>query len=85
MDSTNSVEMRALKSAQHRYSVTAFWTHVCFPCVRCVFTGPLRGAMLGFYAGASDFTRRLTSVKANAKFSSPDAGEVWPVSQVSVI
>jgi hypothetical protein len=31
--------------------------------------------MLGFYAGASDFTRRLTSVRANAKFSSPDAGQ----------
>ena len=41
--------------------------------------GPLRGAMLGFYAAASDFTRRLTSVRANAKFSSPEAGadEPW--------
>jgi raffinose synthase len=30
--------------------------------------------MLSFYAGASDFTRRLVSPKANAKFSSVDAG-----------
>ncbi len=37
--------------------------------------GPLRGMMLGFYSGASDFTRRLTSVRANAKFSAPDAGD----------
>ena len=36
--------------------------------------GPLRPAMLGFYAAASDFTRRLTSVRANSKFSSPSAG-----------
>ena len=36
--------------------------------------GFLRPAMLSFYATASDFTRRLTSVRANGKFSSPDAG-----------
>ncbi|GFR50303.1 hypothetical protein Agub_g12493, partial [Astrephomene gubernaculifera] len=36
--------------------------------------GILRPAMLSFYANASDFTRRLTSVRANGKFSSPDAG-----------
>lgn len=36
--------------------------------------GVLRPAMLGFYAAASDFTRRLTSVRANAKFAAPDAG-----------
>jgi hypothetical protein len=30
--------------------------------------------MLSFYAGASDFTRRLVSVKANSKFSSAEAG-----------
>jgi raffinose synthase len=35
--------------------------------------------MLAFYANASDFTRRLTSVRANGKFSHPDAGpeEEW--------
>lgn len=39
----------------------------------------LRGAMLGFYSSASDFTRRLTSVTANGKFSRVDAGpeEDW--------
>jgi raffinose synthase len=36
--------------------------------------GALRGAMLGFYASASDFTRRLTSVRANGKFARPDSG-----------
>ncbi|GLI71623.1 hypothetical protein VaNZ11_016892 [Volvox africanus] len=36
--------------------------------------GILRPAMLSFYATASDFTRRLTSVRANGKFSHPDAG-----------
>ena len=30
--------------------------------------------LLEFYAASGDFTRRLTSVKANAKFSSPFAG-----------
>eukprot|EP00775_Hariotina_reticulata_P012148 gene12148-12286_t len=41
--------------------------------------GVLRGAMLMFFASASDFTRRLTSVEANAKFSRLDAGpeEDW--------
>jgi raffinose synthase len=41
--------------------------------------GLLRGAMLTFFASASDFTRRLTSVEANAKFSRLDAGpeEDW--------
>jgi raffinose synthase len=34
----------------------------------------LKPAMLSFYATASDFTRRLTSVRANGKFSHPDAG-----------
>ena len=37
-------------------------------------SGVLRPAMMAFYANASDFTRRLTSVKANGKFSSPNAG-----------
>lgn len=36
--------------------------------------GVLRHGMLSFYAAASDFTRRLISVRANGKFSSPDAG-----------
>jgi raffinose synthase len=30
--------------------------------------------MLGFFAEVSDFTRRLTSVRANSKFCSPSAG-----------
>lgn len=34
----------------------------------------LKPAMLSFYAAASDFTRRLTSVRANGKFAGPDAG-----------
>ena len=35
--------------------------------------GPLRPVLLEFYAAASDFTRRLTDVRANAKFSRPGA------------
>lgn len=34
----------------------------------------LRPSLLAFFADASDFTRRLTSVCANAKFSHPGAG-----------
>lgn len=30
--------------------------------------------LLEFYAASGDFTRRLTSIKANSKFSSPAAG-----------
>jgi len=37
-------------------------------------TGPFREMLLEFYAASGDFTRRLTSVKANGKFSHPDAG-----------
>ena len=33
-----------------------------------------RQSMLEFYATSGDFTRRLTSIKANSKFSSPLAG-----------
>jgi hypothetical protein len=33
-----------------------------------------RQNMLEFYAASGDFTRRLTSIKANSKFSSPLAG-----------
>ncbi len=33
-----------------------------------------RQMLLEFYAASGDFTRRLTSVRANAKFSAPDAG-----------
>ncbi|KAG2488978.1 hypothetical protein HYH03_012419 [Edaphochlamys debaryana] len=36
--------------------------------------GFLRPAMLSFFATASDFTRRLVSVRANGKFSGPEAG-----------
>lgn len=48
-------------------------------CTCCYLQGVLRGAMLTFFASASDFTRRLTSVEANAKFSRLDAGpeEDW--------
>jgi raffinose synthase len=42
--------------------------------------GPLRGLLLRFYAAASDHTRRLTSVEANAKFASPVAGPGAPLS-----
>ena len=35
--------------------------------------GPLRPVLLEFYAAASDFTRRLTDVRANSKFSRPGA------------
>ncbi|CAL8470414.1 g9956 [Coccomyxa elongata] len=37
-------------------------------------TGPFKQSMLEFYATSGDFTRRLTSIKANSKFSSPLAG-----------
>ena len=35
---------------------------------------PCRENMLEFFATSGDFTRRLTSVKANPKFSSPLSG-----------
>lgn len=35
--------------------------------------GPLKGQMLQFYAVSTSFTRRLTDIRANSKFSSPDA------------
>lgn len=44
-----------------------------------VATGPLRPAVLRLYAKASDHTRRLRSVKANSKFSHPDAGPEHPL------
>ena len=42
-----------------------------------------RENMLEFFATSGDFTRRLTSVKANAKFSSPLSGpeDYYSVSQ----
>lgn len=36
-------------------------------------TGPLKGSMLQFFADSTNFTRRLTDIRANAKFSSPYA------------
>eukprot|EP00803_Ostreobium_quekettii_P005322 evm.model.scf_2114.1 EVM.evm.TU.scf_2114.1 scf_2114:2316-14243(+) len=36
--------------------------------------GPLKNTLLQFYAAAGDFSRRLISIKANGKFSSPQAG-----------
>lgn len=41
--------------------------------------GPFRGAILRFYSRASDHTRRLTSIKANAKFSTAQAGPEHPL------
>lgn len=35
--------------------------------------GPLRGPMLQFYADQTNFTRRLTDVRANSKFHSPES------------
>lgn len=51
--------------------------------VLVLLQGVLRGAMLTFFASASDFTRRLTSVEANAKFARLDAGpeEDWEAMQ----
>ncbi|GAB4819326.1 hypothetical protein N2152v2_006372 [Parachlorella kessleri] len=42
-------------------------------------TGPLKGSILRFYATTTDHTRRLQSVKANTKFSHPDAGPEHPL------
>jgi raffinose synthase len=42
--------------------------------VRRVHAGFLRQPLLAFYSTASDFTRRLVSVRANAKFSDLGAG-----------
>eukprot|EP00892_Ulva_mutabilis_P009614 jgi/Ulvmu1/7024/UM033_0083.1 len=36
--------------------------------------GPLKGGMLSFFRASGDFTKRLISVKANGKFSLPNAG-----------
>eukprot|EP00798_Chlamydomonas_sp_ICE-L_P012937 gene12937-5975_t len=36
--------------------------------------GPIRDFLVDFYSTSSDFTRRLSSVKANSKFSTPEAG-----------
>ncbi|KAL4534616.1 hypothetical protein Ndes2526A_g05500 [Nannochloris sp. 'desiccata'] len=37
-------------------------------------TGPLKANLLRFYAHATDHTRRLSSIKANAKFATPGTG-----------
>ncbi len=37
-------------------------------------TGPMKATLLRFYAHATDHTRRLSSIQANAKFASPDSG-----------
>ena len=49
--------------------------------VASLATGPLRGAILRTYAASADHMRRLTSVRANAKFadSSSGADEPWKV------
>lgn len=36
--------------------------------------GPFKGGMLSFFRASGDFTKRLISVKANGKFSTPRAG-----------
>lgn len=46
----------------------------CAQVFRYFATGPLKQMMLEFYAASGDFTRRLTSVRANSKFSAPFAG-----------
>ena len=49
--------------------------------VSALATGPLKHTILKMYSEAGDHSRRLTSVKANAKFSSVQAGpdEPWQV------
>ena len=49
--------------------------------VSALATGPLRHTILKMYSEAGDHSRRLTPVKANAKFSSDQAGpdEPWQV------
>jgi hypothetical protein len=37
-------------------------------------TGPMKASLLRFYAHATDHTRRLSSIEANAKFATPDTG-----------
>lgn len=46
--------------------------------VQALLATPLRGVMARHYAATSDHARRLTSVEANAKFSSLDAGADTP-------
>ena len=41
--------------------------------------GPLRPALLDFYAATSDHVRRLASFRANEKFSRPGAGPAEPM------
>jgi raffinose synthase len=48
----------------HTWPVRAF---------RTLASGPFRTNMLGFFKVSGDFTKRLVSVKANGKFSSPDS------------
>ncbi|KAI3436643.1 hypothetical protein D9Q98_006059 [Chlorella vulgaris] len=50
-------------------------------CFQALATSSLlRGPLLRFYSSVTDHTRRLMSVEANAKFSSPDAGPEHPLS-----
>ena len=42
--------------------------------------GAMRPSLLRFYAHATEHTRRLSSIEANAKFSNPDAGPEIPLS-----
>lgn len=53
--------------------------------IAALATGPLRGAILRTYAASADHMRRLTSVRANAKFADSSAGpnEPWKVSLVA--
>jgi len=46
--------------------------------VQALLATPLRGVMARHYAATSDHARRLTSVEANAKFSSLNAGADMP-------
>jgi raffinose synthase len=46
------------------------WPVVFF---RFLANGPMKGPLLSFFKSSGDFTKRLISVKANGKFSRPDA------------
>lgn len=49
--------------------------------MRAAFAGKFRTTILHFYAQTSDHVKRLTSVKANGKFSAPDAAMDAPLAR----
>ena len=66
------------QASQILTTVLPWWAWVL---VGRLTAGPLRKPILRLYASAGDHSRRLTSVKANAKFASLSAGpdEPWEV------